>query len=372
MFAAFGGFLYYAPPAVPSGKLFSWGSNTNGQLGDNTATYRSSPVQIGAGTTWLVLGSAQYNGSAIQSNNTLWTWGQASNGALGNNTRLTNISSPIQIGGLSNWATISGNPLALHFAAIKTDGTLWTWGLNQQGELGQGNIVYRSSPIQIAGTSWLQPYTGYRVSSSIKTDGTLWTWGYNNNGQLGDGTKINKSSPVQVGLLTNWQSMTHGLGWVAAIKTDGTLWVWGSGVNGTMGDSTNISKSSPTQIGSGTSWRQVAISVYTGLGIKNDGSLWLWGNASTSIITVNTSSPVQIGTGISWSSMSTWANATSLKGAIQAISNSGKLYAWGTSTVGQFGTNQSGALTSQTPTQVGLLTTWSQIQGGGNSFYARI
>jgi hypothetical protein len=107
--------------------------------------------------------------------------------------------------------------------ATKADGTLWTWGRNFNGELGDGTIVDKSSPVQIGA---LTDWDAGSISSHaavVKTDGTLWAWGLNSAGQLGDGTTVDKSSPVQVGALTDWQKVALLVNATAAIKTDGTL-----------------------------------------------------------------------------------------------------------------------------------------------------
>jgi alpha-tubulin suppressor-like RCC1 family protein len=159
-------------------------------------------------------------------------------------------SSPVQVGSLTDWDHVSSG--SNHTHAIKTDGTLWAWGRNSfYGILGDGTTVDKSSPVQIGSlTDWalLSKNWGSLHSAAIKTDGTLWTWGYNVQGQLGDGTTVNKSSPVQIGSLTDWANVSVGAYTCWAIKTDGTLWAWGNGGNGILGDGTTVNKSSPVQM----------------------------------------------------------------------------------------------------------------------------
>jgi alpha-tubulin suppressor-like RCC1 family protein len=95
-------------------------------------------------------------------------------------------------------------------SAIKTNGTLWTWGANGSGQLGDGTVDNRSSPVQIGSLSnWSQVSALNVYCLAIKTDGTLWAWGFNGSGQLGDGTDINKSSPIQIGSLSNWEKANY-------------------------------------------------------------------------------------------------------------------------------------------------------------------
>ena len=154
-----------------------------------------------------------------------------------------------------------------HTAAIKTDGTLWSWGLNSSGQLGDNTRTNKSSPVQTiaGGTNWKQVASGGQYhTAAIKTDGTLWLWGNNGNGRLGDNTTTNKSSPVQtIAGGTNWKQVAGGRYHTAAIKTDGTLWLWGFNSSGQLGGNTTIDKSSPVQtIAAGTNWKQVASGAY--------------------------------------------------------------------------------------------------------------
>ena len=234
------------------GTLWSWGNNGNGQLGHNDLAHKSSPVQI-PGTTWdtgdFKIGVLNTIGAAaIKTDGTLWTWGDNSNGTLGVNN-LTQRSSPVQIPG-TTWRHVSGGQ---NFCmATKTDGTLWTWGHNGQGGLGlnQPDNTKLSSPTQIPGTTWYAAFTGYYESAGLKTDGTLWSWGYNTQGQLGQNNNIQYSSPVQVGTDTTWNKdkVRFGGGTLGGIKTDGTLWLIGRNGYGKLGQNSVIQYSSPVQV----------------------------------------------------------------------------------------------------------------------------
>jgi alpha-tubulin suppressor-like RCC1 family protein len=247
------------------GRLWVWGYNQQGELGDNTVTRRSSPVQVvGGGTNWKEISGGNLFSAAIKSDGTLWLWGANAFGQLGDNSR-TNRSSPVQIlGGGNTWSKVSIN--ARQSAAIKTDGTLWLWGDNSYGQLGTNNITHRSSPVQTVagGNNWLQVSMGFRSVAAIKTDGTLWTWGNNNNGVLGDNTIIHRSSPVQtVTGGTNWKEVGLGAGHGAAIKTDSTLWTWGGNGDGQLGTNNRTHRSSPGQtVTGGTNWRTVSVAMY--------------------------------------------------------------------------------------------------------------
>ena len=142
------------------------------------------------------------------------------------------------------------------------DGTLWTWGSDSYARLGNNISGRKSSPTTTAGggTNWKHVACGESHGAAIKTDGTLWTWGYNSSGGLGDNTVVTKTSPVTTaGGGTNWKQVACGYKHTAAVKTDGTLWSCGYNTNGELGDNTNVAKSSPvTTISGGTIWKQVA------------------------------------------------------------------------------------------------------------------
>jgi alpha-tubulin suppressor-like RCC1 family protein len=285
------------------GRLWAWGYNNRGQLGTNNVTNRSSPVQtITGGTNWKQVdcGSTGHS-AAIKTDGTLWLWGYNNQGQLGDNTR-TSRSSPVQaITGGANWKQVSLGGAGSFTAATKTDGTLWTWGYNLYGQLGTNNVTRRSSPVQTVsgGTNWYRVASGGYHIAAIKTDGTLWTWGLNSAGQLGTNDITRRSSPVQtVSGGTNWRVVACGVLNTAAIKTDGTLWMWGSNNYGELGNNTITSRSSPTQtISGGTNWKQLSCGDYHTLAIKTDGTLWVWGNNGSGRLGDNTStrrsSPVQ-------------------------------------------------------------------------------
>jgi alpha-tubulin suppressor-like RCC1 family protein len=276
-----------------TGTLYTWGANTNGQLGYISAT-TSSPATVGANTQAYKVGetsvgtnswsqvSAGYNHAlAIDSTKRLFGWGNYA----GTNPIITATMS---------WKSFIADSVTI---AIRSDDTLWTWGLNSLGQVGDGTTINRSSPIQLGTDTWKQISNGVNLVAGIKTNGTLWTWGYNNQGQLGDGTIFNRSSPVQVP--GSWSSISCGLSATAGIKTDGTLWTWGGSGGGVLGDGTVIDKSSPLQIGTNTKWKQVKMAYSLASAIDVDSNLFMWGLNSSGELGLNDivsrSSPVQVG-----------------------------------------------------------------------------
>jgi alpha-tubulin suppressor-like RCC1 family protein len=318
------------------GTLWVWGTNSDGKLGDNTRIHRSSPVQtVAGGTNWILAKSASSNMVGVKSDGTLWVWGQNSWGQLGDNTRI-HRSSPVQtVAGGTNW--ISADLNNIYVVGVKSDGTLWSWGNNANGRMGDGTTTNRSSPVQTVsgGTNWSTTQLAASNSrAALKTDGSLWSWGRNAAGQLGDGTTTQRISPVQtVAGGNNWKYLntTNPGGTdatISAIKTDGTLWVWGLNTWGQLGDNTRIHRSSPVQtVAGGTNWKQVLSDAVT-LAIKTDGTLWAWGYNFQGEIgdgtAIHRSSPVQnISGGTNWKKVYHGSSVST------GLKTDGSLWLWG-------------------------------------------
>jgi hypothetical protein len=354
------------------GRLYGWGANGDGRIGSNTTVNRSSPVQVGALTTWSKVSAGGASAMATKTDGTLWTWGYNGNGELGQDNT-SDRSSPVQVGALTTWSKISaGESMG---AAIKTDGTLWVWGANAYGELGldvSGALGKRSSPVQVGAlTTWSQIKAGTVATAALKTDGTLWLWGRNNYGQLGQNipTSTNRSSPVQVGALTTWSKIANSGYHVVAIKTDGTLWSWGANGSGQLGLGNTVYRSSPVQVGALTTWSDTAVGAYFTMATKTDGTLWTWGNNAFGELGQGTatglSSPVQVG------ALTTWSNIAGGDRHTMATKTDGTLWTWGRNQAGQLGLNDAAdpfdvPINRSSPVQVGALTTWSRVSGGTN------
>jgi alpha-tubulin suppressor-like RCC1 family protein len=266
------------------GTLWTWGSGSFGVLGTNATTQRSTPVTTFAGgTNWKQVSCGYSHTSAIKTDGTLWTWGSGGSGRLGNNAT-ANRSTPVTtFAGGNNWKQVSaGN---LHTAAIKTDGTLWTWGSGGLGRLGTNATTNRLTPVTTfaGGNNWKQVSAGNLHTAAIKTDGTLWTWGFGSYGILGNAQITDRSTPVTTFAGgTNWKQVSSGGLHTAAIKTDGTLWTWGNGGFGRLGNAQITDRSTPvTTFAGGNNWKQVSCGYNFTAAIKTDGTLWTWGNGGS-------------------------------------------------------------------------------------------
>ncbi len=297
----------------------------------------------GTTSAWASVSAGADHTLAIKTDGTLWAWGNNSYGQLGDGTTVDKYA-PVRIGSATNWKSISAG--GSHSIAVKTDGTLWAWGWNVFGQLGVGDNFDRTVPTQIgSATNWKSVSVGLFHSIALKTDGTLWAWGHNANYQLGVGTTVDKNAPVQIGSTTNWKTMFGGGYHTIAVKSDGTLWAWGSNYYGQLGVGDNFDRNSPTQVGITTNWvtasagtyHTIAVTTYSGGGQE----LWAWGRNVAGQVgdgtTTDENAPVSIGYGplFSWKVSAGGYHSTAIYGSGQPGENT--FYIWGNNYYGQLG-----------------------------------
>jgi len=317
------------------GTLWGFGNNTNGQLGNGTTVDKNVPSKVGTSNDWKTVTAGMGHTVALKTDGSLWAWGYGNLGQIGNGINTVKPYNAIQqIGSSKDWQAIAAG--AHYTVALKTDGTLWAWGYNEFGQLGDGTTADKSIPTQIGiADDWHTIATNNNHTIALKKDGSLWAWGSNNYGQLGDGTIIQKNVPTQIGTATNWKIIAAGYEHTTAIKADGTLWVWGSNNNGQLGDGTSINKTIPTQMGLLTSWKTVACGWGNTTAIKTDETLWAWGYNRMGKLgngtKVNSSIPIQIGATNDWSMVFCGNNHT------VALKKAGVLWSWGSNSQGQLG-----------------------------------
>ena len=307
------------------GSLWAWGRNTAGQLGINNLTNKSTPVTTFAGgNNWKQVSLTRGGTYAIKTDGSLWTWGGNGAGQLGinNNNDGDDRKTPVTtfVGG-TTWKSIAvcGNGT---ITAIKTDGSLWTWGYNAYGQLGINNTANRSVPTTTfaGGNDWKIVGGGYRHTTAIKNDGSLWVWGRNAQGQLGTNDLTQRNTPVTTFVGGNtWKTIGNLNGATeatAAIKTDGTLWVWGQGKRIGVNDINNRSIPVTTFAG-GTNWKSASIGRENMAAIKTDGSLWVTGE--TTILYGNNNSIFSYTPAPAAGGTSNWKQVSLCPGAAQSI-----------------------------------------------------
>jgi alpha-tubulin suppressor-like RCC1 family protein len=281
------------------GTVWAWGNNWAGQLGDGTTTWRYTPVQV-SGITGVIAIAAGYDHSiALKNDGTVWAWGSNSHGQLGTLLPGLQQSSPVQVSGLTSIIAITGG--GWHSIALKNDGTVWAWGTGADGQLGNGtNTNKQYTPVQVSGlTGVVAVAGGWYHSIALKNDGTVWAWGNNWAGQLGDGTTTQRNIPAQVSGLTGMAAIAGGGYHTIALKNNGTAWGWGYNYDGEVGDGTGYNnKYTPVQVSGLTGVAAIEGGERHTIAIKNDGTVWAWGYNAYGQVgdgTTNTAyAPVQV------------------------------------------------------------------------------
>lgn len=349
-----------------AGKVYQWGGNDAGQLGDNTTTNKSSPVLIaGALKTFchIALGKNPFAGyaqtNAIDKNGRAWGWG--SNAAFNHNGTGATRSTPVTILGVTKtFCKIdAGNAFT---QAIDKNGKVWGWGSGNSGRLGNNQTVNYASPVSIAGANktFCHISCGGAFALGIDKNGRAWGWGFNGQGNLGDNSITSRNTPVSVAgvvktfcrIAVNNESSVPNC-FTLALDKNGRAWAWGYNVNGQLGDTTTISKRTPVSVrGAVKTFCKISAGAYHSLAIDKNGRLWAWGlntngelgdNSVTSRLT-----PVSV-LGL----VKTFCEVIAGTNHSLAIDKNGKVWAWGLNVSGELGDKTT--TTKRTPVSVVVL-----------------
>lgn len=328
------------------GTLWAWGTNDYGGLGDGTVTARPEPVEV-TGTVGFEItdvAPAWTHTLALDSTGGVWAWGDNTYGQLGDGTTVASLD-PVQISGFGGQPITQIAAGRFRSAAIAADGTIWTWGRNQFGELGNGTTISSSTPVQVPvapGRLALDIQVGLTHTAVVADDGTVWVWGANGEGQFGNGTTVSSTTPVQVtGLIgrTIVGLSTGAAAHTLALDSTGTVWAWGANGVGQLGDGTTTDRWSPVSLPSisGIGVTDLSASPSHSLALTSAGRVWAWGTNLAGQLgdgtTISRSTPAQIAAlvGRTVTQLSAGFGASSV-----ARDSSGLLWGWGAGTDGQF------------------------------------
>jgi len=342
------------------GTVWAWGNNGYGQLGDGTTTQRNTPVQVlglngvGVLTDIIAVAAGSNHSLALASNGRIYAWGYNAYGQLGDNTT-TNRSTPVQVKAASNNPVTSMAAIAAgsnHSLALMAEGLVYAWGSNSDGQLGDGTTTNRSTAVRITALSDLYIGAidaGNNHSLALTREGAVYAWGINTYGQLGDGTTTSRSTPVQVkgvgglGNLSHVTAIAAGGQHSLALNSLGVVYAWGSNSNGQLGDNTHTNRYTPVQVTGivGTNSAECAKAIAAGgahsmVVMDHNGWVRTWGyNAYGQLgngTTADSTAPASTST-YSTDVNSIWAGY-SQSFFLRGVSG---LFAWGRNNYGQLG-----------------------------------
>lgn len=393
---------------ISSGKLYCWGKNDYGQIGNGeTSSSAVSPVRIGSSTTWQKVAAGFVHTCGIDDGK-LFCWGRDNFGQVGNGPGSSaNVTSPVQIGALTDWQALAAGT---YFTCGIQSGGLYCWGYDQFGQIGNGpgSSANVTAPERIGGSATWQD-VGAGTSHACGIDaGKLFCWGQDSRGQVGNGSasSANVVTPVQIGVSTTWQSVEPGSGFSCGIDA-GKLFCWGDDSYGQLGNGDILTDfvHAPEQVGTANTWQSISAAGNHACGIAA-GALFCWGATDYS---TQISSPTQVGTSLYWSSVAVgdthacgintghincWGtdanndgyiipetiktsiespavigNSTSWKSLSMGVAHScgidnGKLYCWGLNSNMQTGNGDSNGQNVLLPQQIGNSATWESVSLG--------
>ncbi|RKG48667.1 kelch-like protein [Corallococcus sp. AB011P] len=349
--------LWTAPSCLPLGTPPTVTATVTNALGLSTSYVFSlqggSACATGFGAHFA---AGDHHTLALKQDGTVWAWGSNGYGQLGDGTT-TNRLTPVQVQGLTGVVALTAD--GAHSLALKHDGTVWAWGYNGKGQLGDGTLTTQFTPVQVQGLTGVAALSaGADHTLALKHDGTVWAWGGNDYGQLGDGTWTVRLTPVQVQGLTGVVAVDAGYFHTQALKSDGTVWAWGANHWGQLGNGTTTARPTPAEVPGLTGVAALSAGWGQTFALKNDGTVWAWGYDGNGRLGHGGSgfspAPVQGLTGV--------AAVTAGGAHTFALKQDGTVWVWGYNAYGQLG---DGTLTERhTPVQLPGLTGVAALSAG--------
>ncbi|MDR1298832.1 MAG: S8 family serine peptidase, partial [Oscillospiraceae bacterium] len=353
------GGAYHTLALKENGTVWGWGTNSMGQLGNGEiGSLEEKLTQVIGLTDIIAIATKDNHSLALKSDGTVWAWGFNNNGQLGDGTT-ANRTAPVQVSGLTGIASIAAG--YSHSYAVKSNGTVYAWGSNYYGQLGDGTNTNRKNPVLLSGLADVATVdAGNRHGIALKSNGTVWTWGNNAYGQLGDGTATDRPAPAQIEDLTGITAIASFNNHSLALQSDGTVWAWGYNVYGQLGDGTRTNKTAPVQVDDIAGAAAIAAGYDHSLALKADGTVWAWGHNMYGQLGDGSRSaryaPVQA-SGIDDSVGISAGYNHSL-----AITSDGTVWAWGSNSHGQLGAR--GIIYQRSPVKLPSLDSVASISAG--------
>ena len=328
------------------GRVWSWGYNGRGQLGDGTTVTRNSPVPLvlAAGMSKILrIDTGRYFSLALDENGALWAWGSNGSHQISKDATYQYIT-PVRIelpAPVARFACGSD-----HVLAVGRDGRLWSWGYNGNGQLGLGHTNAVSGAVEITKPSGMGVVVSVvasgNVSYALDAAGKMWSWGYNGYGQLGDGTYTNRNAPVAVDTSTGVPAIkliVSGESHAMAAAGDGSIWTWGYNGSGQLGRGNTTGSNKPVKITTGlTLANTLGAGSNHSLAVSPSGFVWGWGTNNNGQLGINSTSssdsPVQT------ASVSGWSDIVQVAGGSNhslALKRDGSIWSWGHNSYGQLG-----------------------------------
>ena len=358
------------------GTARAWGYGIQGQLGGGGlfVNYQPTPSPVTAVPPLDALSPGGFHGLGLDASGTVWSWGQNIDGELGNGTisPFTECCSntPAPVPGLSGVVSVAaGSNFSL---AARSDGSVWAWGADDVGQLGDGGMVSRATPQQVPGLSGIVAVAAdpnWLSSYALSSDGTVWAWGSNFHGQLGDGSLTDRRTPVQVKGLTDVVALSAAETHVLALRADGSVWSWGENGVGELGRGLAADRAPLAGPVPGLS-DIVAVAAGGGfsLALDSSGHVWAWGFNSFGELgdgtTTNQLAPERLAIP---------ANVIAIgagRGTGYAVTAAGALYSWGSNEFGELGDGSVNSPPQLTPELITTLTGVFAVWGGNNDTYA--
>ncbi len=351
-----------------TGRLYCWGKGDRGQLGLGGIGNADTPLEVSGGATdWKSVSAGSGWTCAIKTDGTLWCWGRDDYGVLGNGPTTGDQLTPVQIGTLTDWKSVSAG-LGETTCGRRANKRIYCWGRDDVGQVGNGpgTSTPVQSPVAVAGgfSDWSSVSTGGYHTCGRRSNGRVYCWGSDQDGSVGDGGTLpgtNRSSPTLVaGGFSDWTSVASGITHSCGRRASGRLFCWGSDLHGALGNgppNDNTGVSAPVQVkGNATDWKAVFAGSYETCAVKVDGRLFCWGddfngqNGAGTTTRTQRSKPTLVAGGFT-----DWKKATIGNTHVCGRRAANRIYCWGDGFFGQRGDDVSGlagGVPQPTPTEV--------------------